>query len=300
MLWAESGALVMPIHSEKNLYPGVNAHLNSFLQDEDGGWESFHAEHIIDIERSLNQQLPSNYYAIAEKSLQISEIGLATEEIHRSRPDVAVYQLKQQTRLSVSPGAAPDLTLPLAAVLEDEDDYLTSIVVYRLESGKPPGNPVTRVEVLSPANKPPQSYYRQYMAKRLETLRAGLTLVEVDYLHESRPVINLLPSYADGEEGASPYTIVVSDPHPVPEQGQMHVYSFGVDEAIKIVEIPLAGKDRVTLDFGAVYHHTYEQSRFYNLVVDYEQEPLHFERYTEADRERIRQRIGEIRERWAK
>jgi hypothetical protein len=32
----------MPIHTRKNLYQGVNAHLHSYLQQE-GGWESFHA-----------------------------------------------------------------------------------------------------------------------------------------------------------------------------------------------------------------------------------------------------------------
>jgi hypothetical protein len=32
--------------------------------------------------------------------------------------------------------------------------------------------------------------------------------------------------------------------------------------------------------------------------VDYEQEPLHVERYTEADRERIRRRMETIREGW--
>jgi hypothetical protein len=60
----------MPIHSKTNLYPGINAHLNSFLQQEGGGWESFHAEHIIDLRRVLAQTLPRGYYAVAEKSLQ--------------------------------------------------------------------------------------------------------------------------------------------------------------------------------------------------------------------------------------
>jgi hypothetical protein len=36
----------MPIHSNHNLYPGVNAHLNSLLQQKNGRWQSFHGAHI--------------------------------------------------------------------------------------------------------------------------------------------------------------------------------------------------------------------------------------------------------------
>jgi hypothetical protein len=180
--------------------------------------------------------------------------------------------------------------------LEDEDDYLTAAMIYEVVGGTVPGKPVTRIEVLSPANKPPQTYYRQYMSKRLDTLRSGLSLVEVDYLHESRPVINLLSSYPDRDEGATPYMIVVSDPHPKPEEGKMPYYAFGVDDPIPLVSIPLAGTDAVTLDFGAVYNLTFESSRLFQIVVNYEQEPVHFERYAEADRERIQRRMEAIKQ----
>jgi hypothetical protein len=180
--------------SLKNRYPGVNPHLNSFLQSEGGGWESFHARHVIDIASALDNLLPDNYYAIAEKSLQISELGFGSES-RRTRPDISIFQ---RGELSVTPtyssaATSPTITLPLAYVLEDEDDYLTSVVIYEIEGGRFPGIPVTRIELLSPANKMPHAYYRQYLIKRLETLRGGLCLVEVDYLHETRPVITKLP-----------------------------------------------------------------------------------------------------------
>lgn len=291
----------MALHSDKNLYPGINPHLNSFLQDEDGGWESFHAQYIVGIANTLDRQLPSNYYALAEKSLQVSEIGLADEQQRRTRPDISIYRVGASSgrATSASVAAAPSAILPLVATLEDEDDYLTGVVIYEIEKGVLPGKPVTRIEVLSPGNKPPQSNYRQYMAKRLQTLRSGLTLVELDYLHETRPVINLLPSYPAGDEGAAPYTIVVSDPHPVPEEGRIALYDFGVDDPIPSVSIPLAGKDSTTLDFGAIYSDLFESVRVYKIIVDYEQEPVHFERYTDADQQRIRRRMKEIKEQFA-
>lgn len=48
-------------------YLGVNAHLNSFLLQPDGGWEMFHAKHIVVIRQMLDGVLPPDYYAASEK-----------------------------------------------------------------------------------------------------------------------------------------------------------------------------------------------------------------------------------------
>ncbi len=63
----------MAIHSDHNLYPGVNPHLNSYLQQPCGGWESFHGKLIGEIVLELDRTLSPNYYAVNEKSLQINE-----------------------------------------------------------------------------------------------------------------------------------------------------------------------------------------------------------------------------------
>jgi hypothetical protein len=268
------------------------------LQSADGGWESFHAELIVSMAQELDRCLPSNYYAIAEKSLQISEIGLSTEYTRRSRPDISIYQTGASGTSASMPATAtaPVAILALAPVLEDEDDYLTAAVIYEVADGGVPGRPVVRIELLSPANKPPQAYYRQYAARRLQTIRSGLTLVEIDLLHESCPVIRTLPSYPDRDEGAYPYLIIVSSPHPTPEQGQMELHGFGVDTPIPAVSIPLSGSLRVILNLGSVYSGIFASSRFYRMVVDYEKEPLRFAAYTEADRERIRRWMVAIQE----
>jgi len=248
----------MPIRANENLFPGINPHLNSYLQSEGGGWESFHAEHIIVIARMLDQLLPENYYAVAERSLQISEIGLSA----------------------------------LSETLED--NMLAAVVIYEIVEDNMPGQAVTRLELLSPANKPPHAHNRQYAAKRLQTLHSGLNLVEIDYLHEQRPVLNVLPGYPDNEPGAFPYHIIVSDPRPTLEEGRAIVYGFGVADPLATITLPVAGDDTITLDMGAVYTRTYEGVRLYRIVVDYGQEPVNFDRYHPADREKIRQRMAEI------
>jgi hypothetical protein len=285
----------MPIHSDKNLYPGINAHLNSFLQQEDGGWESFHADHIGQLRQALDAVLPSNYYAVSEKSLQVSETGLNAESSHRTRPDITVFKTHSSSIFSGSPASAPTATLPLSDVLDEEDDYLSSIVIFEFESGKLPGRPVTRIELLSPANKPGNAYYRQYIAKRRATLQAELCLVEIDYLHETRPLLHQFPSYPDGEQGAFPYLVLVSDPRPKLQEGHLDFYGVSVDKSLPLVNIPLAGNDRIVLNLNEAYQKTFENTRLYRLVVDYAEEPVHFERYLPDDQMKIRSLLDDIR-----
>jgi hypothetical protein len=285
----------MAIHSDKNLYPGINAHLNSFLQDEPGGWQSFHAEHIVDIAKVINEHVPQGYFARAEKTLQISEIVPGTKSPSVTVPDTTIYRAEAGGRKSptVAQTTPPTATLSIIDTL-DEEEYLTGIVIYQAGEGSLLGRPITRVELLSPANKPGGSHHGQYKVKRLETLQSGLRLVEIDYLHETPPITHAVKNYPEGEEGAFPYNILVSDPRPRLEKGPTYFYGFGIDDNMPVITIPLAGADDMALDLGVAYNRTFEDSPFYGLAVDYEQEPMHFERYTEADRDRIRQRMAKI------
>ena len=64
--------------------------------------------------------------------------------------------------------------------------------------------------------------------------------------------------------------------------------------------MPLAGANAFQFDFGAVYKHTFASARFYRLVVDYEQDPPHFERYATPDRERLNTWLAVIRTQYHK
>ena len=287
----------MPINATKNLYPGVNAHLNSFLQQEDGGRESFHTEYLVALRQTLEKRLPPNYYAITEKSLQISEFAFGEQTRRRTSPDVTVYQRERSaTRVTTSSAAvAPSMIVPLAKLLYDDDDYLVSVIVYQMEGGKYPGIPIVRIELLSPANKPHGSYYQQYRAKRLQTLRSGLLLVEIDFLHETHPLLAEFPSYPDHEDGAFPYTIMVSKPHPTPEEGQAEVYNIGADSILPVINIPLADDDKAELDFGSAYNLMLENARAFQVIIDYEQDPVNFDRYSPDDQAKIGALLQDIR-----
>jgi hypothetical protein len=285
---------MMAIHSDKNLYSGINAHLNSDLQEE--GWQSFHNAHVIHICEVLKPLLPPNYYAISERSLQVSEYVDAIPSTSQTRPDVSVFQRRSSpTGARIMSVAQPTLEFPLSEMLPDDEDGLASVGIYRLENRKLPGKLVTRIEILSPANKPPHDYHRDYLRLRLETLRAGVSLVELDYLHWSAPLLDFLPSYRNRDEGAYPYMIFVSDARPTPKRGQFRAYGFGVDVPIPKIALPLADEDTVEVDFNLVYNQTFEYSALFALTIDYAQDPPHFERYSPEDRARISALLNRIR-----
>ncbi|MBI5670062.1 MAG: DUF4058 family protein [Chloroflexi bacterium] len=289
----------MPIHSEKSLYPGINIHLNSLLQNEPGGGSNFHAEFIIYLREHLDRVLPPGYFSRSEKSLQIEGFDPASgkEQLTPLRPDISLYRVPGWTFAEPAPleTTPPTAIIPIADTLTEEET-LTGLVIYQAGEGGTLGRPITRIEVLSPTNKPGGSYHIPYLIKRGDTLKSGLRLVEIDFLHETPPVIPVLPDYSKGESGAQPFTILISDPRPTLEQGHTTIYSFGVDNALPIVDIPLAGADHLPVDFGLVYHHMYENVRFFRMVIDYSQDVPHFGRYTEADREKIQARLAVIRQ----
>lgn len=288
----------MPIHSEKNLYAGVNPHLNSFLQNTTRRWGNFHTQHISDLVRTLDMQLPPGYASAAEESLQIRQITFAEPfsptQASSSKADVLIYGSSSSGSIS-SPLAPSSPVAELSLVeSETEDESLPSVIIYRLDEAGLPDTPVTRVEVLSPANKPGGSHYSQYRRKRLESLKSGLNLVEIDYLHQTRPILPTLPSYADDEAGAFPFWVIVSDPHPAFEDGQALVYGASVDMELPRIRLPLAGDDEIIFDLHIAYNQTCVSSRMFRQAIDYAQLPVRFDLYSDEDQARIRERIAII------
>lgn len=272
----------MAIKSLKNQYRGINAHLQSLLQVE-GGWNSFHANHIADLQRTMQAQLrPLGYIAELESSVQIRRYE---QPLGKPESDVAIYDLDSPrrqdsggARLSPS-GATMILSIPEALGLDERTEKQYSAVgVYQAGDAKH-GTPVAWIELLSPSNKPGGQDAEQYREKRLKLLQSGIVFVEIDYLHLSAPT---MPGAHDG----APYHLIVINPRPQFLEGHAQIVSFGVDEPIKAAEIPLNGADILNFDFGIPYQKTFEEA-FYGDSVDYGEVPLAFNTYTQGDQERI-------------
>jgi hypothetical protein len=282
----------MVLQSRINQYFGVNAHLQSVYQAE-GGWAGFHNKHVGDIGGAISQRLPAGYIVDTEQSLQIREIVPDhNPRIRRPEPDLTIYATSSVTSRKENElsGNTATITQPIAETLDwDEDAYYTALVIYQVVEDRMPGLPVTWIELLSPSNKQGEGYL-QYREKRFLTLKSGLSLVEIDYLHETPSPVKGLPQYPY-EALSYPYKITVSHPVPSLRDGTAITYNFAVDEAIPTIRIPLLKGDSLILDVNSVYQHTYTSINSYSYRVDYEKTPLNMERYSVEDQERIARRM---------
>lgn len=285
----------MPIYTRENQYAGVNAHLHSYFQSQ-GGWSSFHANFITALARELNARLPDGFIVDIEQSLQIREIHPDTgERLRRPEPDVTIYRVPEAAPAVGSTSAVTTRVQPIPETLDlTEDLYYNAVVIYQVEPDAILGRAVTRIELLSPANKQGEGYI-QYREKRFAALKSEVALVEIDFLHETPPVVRGLPLYPS-EAGSHAYTITVSDPTPTFEDGFASTYGFGVDVPIPLISIPLGEGDTLDVDLNPVYNDVYTSLSAYSRRVDYEQLPLRFERYSPADQARIRQRMAVVKE----
>jgi hypothetical protein len=289
----------MALQFPDNRYPGINAHLNSYMQQRNGTWSSFHAKFMNTLQETLDVALPPNYYAVTEYGLQISEIGDEKLRNRGTLPDVSVLQsyVRAIPALKFDLGITPTATIPLPETikLEDEEDRLIRVGVYKSEPDDIRGKLVTIIEVLSPANKPATDYYPVYIEKRNNLLSSGVNIVEVDLLHESLPVIDNIPSYKDKEKNAYPYYIGISMPQPEFQLGQFILCGIAVDTPLPKIAIPLATNDIATLDFNLAYNAAFKGARLYSMLVDYEKLPVNFERYSATDQQRIKDILERIR-----
>lgn len=279
-----------PIHSVKNQYFGVNAHLHSFWQGE-GKWHRFHNVYIAQLLVTLKAQLiPMGYTAETEESLKIRRIA---DRPAYPRADILVTD---RDRLRSRPTSLVAIADPQLLTVEDfieleedtEHPYYAIAIYERLVNDE--DQPVAWIELLSPSNKGRSVDAYIYRAKRAELLRNGLVFVEIDYLHESPPTFERLADYSAKDKDAHPYRIVVLDPRPNFHVGPVFLHEFDVDQVIPTVDIPLNGSDVLTFDFDKVYRKTFEEA-LYGYDMDYRQLPLNFQRYSRTDQQRIAARM---------
>jgi Protein of unknown function (DUF4058) len=288
------------VRSVKNQYRGLNAHLHSYWQAK-SGWNEFHTNHIADLTRLMRADLyPLGYTARTEQSVQIRRLGDASLNARANVlifDDNALYvhRLAHTKTSNTQELIAP---IPEALGLSDEEiDYHKSVAIFRLDTTpEDRGEPVAWVELLSPSNKPGGQDWRDYRRKRENLLQGGIIFIELDYLHESSPTLDMVADYRTRgskhppEAGSHPFRIAVIDPHPEFSQGQARVRQFDVDEPLPVVDIPLNDGAVLSFDFGAAYHKTFHEM-LYGNEVDYSQLPLHFDRYSETDQIRIINRM---------
>ncbi len=281
----------------ENPYQGINAHLNSSLQtrgteDQPALWHSFHNFHIAQIVIGLNAQLPDHYIALDEQSLQTRGIEIGGfEEKSIKTPDVDIFQRKEAIVEKIAAAVlAPTWEAALAEVMLEPIRQPRAAVIRELLPQHKVGYVVARIELLSPSNKPGGSKYQIYVDKRNEAIQSEIPLIEIDYLHEQRPILPKMPAYPQAT-GAYPYAIIVTDSRP--NAGSVKGYGFKVAESITKCLLPLAGQETLIFDLNEVYQKTFIEGRWGDIL-DYDVEPERFETYSAEDQAKIRAVMASI------
>jgi hypothetical protein len=289
----------MPIHAKTNLYPGVNAHLNSLLITM-SGWRSFHAGHVEHIREDIDRLLPAGYFAESEESLQIGILEPLQQETRRIQPDVTLFRKRSNPGAQAAfpqtvSSTKPDVIQLLSEVMPDVEDTPNSVVIYHARGEHAP-KPITRIEVISPGNKRPDPYAEQYARQRSQTLRGGMALVEIDYIYTRRPLLDTVADYHLHEDGAYPYMVLMSNPREPEYDGTFAFYGIGVVSPLPTIVVPLLGGDFVTLDLAQTYNRTFlSRIRRYSDEIDYATDPVALDRYHPDDQAKLRQFLSQIR-----
>lgn len=276
--------------SLKNPYQGVNAHLNSLLQtagtdEQPSLWPGFHAAYIINLVQEINRQLPANYMAIGEHSLQSrAESDEGSVSISRPQPDVTLFQQSSGPALAEKVDIKPSWQIAIDEAI-DPEDRMTAVVVRKLTGQSTIGIPVLRIELLSPSNKVGGRHYSAYRSRRNEAIESNVPLVEIDFLHETISPIVGLPRYPEAKK-SYPYYIAIHDNRPTWQEGITSVYGFSVGQAIPQLLLPLDGDNNFLFNFDPVYQQSFELGRW-GQIINMSEEPARFETYRADDHQVI-------------
>jgi len=282
----------MPTMTLKNPYNGVNAHLHSIAQNPErfSLWAGIHSDLITYLVAELNRNLPPNYIATSEQSLQIvteNEKGVFPQGT--PRPDVSVYRrtVSDSTLQKMIEADSSIRVVQLEDFLNEEDYFWESAVVYKRTEDGDLGHLVTRFELLSTSNKV-GSGKDSYLLNRHQAMLSGTSLVEIDLLHQTYSPLPGIVAYPDAKD-SHPYTIAVTDVRRKHNREHvMLVYVCDVDVVLPTdLSIPLADDDFVTVDMDAVYQLVLSAGRK-TALIDYDKFPRKFETYSQADQDRIK------------
>ncbi len=235
--------------SKKNPFPGMNPFLER-------NWQDVHTSLIAMIRESIATiGLPAGLRARAEERLVIDD-DEGEDKPHHYLADVAVIE-------SWKHGEAPQWN--------PDEDKLGGIKLAQpklVRREKPPerwieitnrdGRLVTAIEVLSPINKSGLGRHR-YQLKKIDYLRGGANLVEIDLLRAGEPTLDapLDPDAAPpSTDPSTKYVIVV---HRGVQPEWQEVYQWGLQERIPAFRIPLRPQDQdIALDLQPLVNRCYE------------------------------------------
>ena len=232
--------------------------MNPYLENP-ALWSKVHKRLIVAISDSLSPQIRPKYIVdIEERVYQTRE----EDSILVGIPDVAVQASQKTTTetgniaVAAPPATSTIVTIPMPETIRES--YLEVQDVATREV-------VTVIEVLSPKNKRPGEGRKAYDKKRLRVLGSSTHLVEIDLLHDGKPMLILQ------NDIFSNYRILVSRSEYRPKAD---LYAFNLQNSIPAFSLPLReGDSEPIIDLQTLINELYDRAS-YDLIIDYRQEPV--------------------------
>ncbi len=232
-------------------FPGMDP----YLEQEDA-WHDFHERFIPAVATMLGLQLRPRYIVKIDEHIYVHEL-VAESRRWVGRADVSLGRRSQESVDEPALGMVTGiLEAPATVRLPAVDHERLSYVEIRDRRAR---EPVTVVELLSPANKHPGPDREQYLAKRMELPNGPVHLVEIDLLRGGPP----LP--ATGRPDCS-YSVLVSRAE---RRLDADLWPISLRERLPEIPIPVRAPDPdARLDLQAILDRIYDDAGYGEYIYD--------------------------------
>ncbi len=241
----------------KNPFPGMNPWLEEF-------WRDVHASLLVYARDQLNAELPPGLQARVDERLAVD----AEKEGEKPRtyvPDLAVTE-------SWDRPAGPVLGVGGANAIAAEPTVVdfSKEILRHVEIVDSRAQIITVLELLSPSNKEEGEPRLDWKRKRLDYLRGGIRVVEIDLLRgggwtlPDRSLLKPVPP------GRICHHVCVTRP---PWWTRHEFYIMPLRQRLPIIRVPLRRPDPdAALDLQLLLDQCYERGR-YDSVINYSKPP---------------------------
>jgi hypothetical protein len=223
-------------------------------------WPDVHNSLITAMRDTLAPLVRPRYFVGVESRTTVLT-GLDVDLIYR--PDVAIRAVDLAAPKHGPSTAVLELVQaePVEVIVPIDDEIEETYLAIKDVPGR---KLVTVIEVLSPTNKKTKDARTEYLQKRHDWIRSGVSLVEIDLLRAGEPMpLKNPPSPSD-------YRILICRAR---QRRNAAVYAFSWRVPIPTIPIPLSpGDPEPRLDVNSVLHALIDRAS-YDLVIDYRQPP---------------------------
>jgi hypothetical protein len=245
-------------------FPGMDPYL-----EDPGIWPDVHDALAGEIRRTLNKDLPSNYYA----QLGVrEEIGIIGEGVSRRMvPDVIVQSASPIREGGVAVLAEPRVEVDPYVEIEVVNEF-QEVNSVEIRDASRDHEVVTIIEILGPTNKRRGPDRELYWKKREEVLASETSLVEIDLLRHGDRSFYGPTIYGRLVEFDPPadYLLLVNRSWKRGLQTSFQLFPSYVRNPLPVISIPLReGEVETTLDVQYVFSRAYDSGPYRRGAVDY-------------------------------